>query len=368
MEINVLEGHTDYRGIYDITDFEFTALCLLEVVNPCFQGSELNIYSATDFKKKMDEMMAELREFYGLNNASTEVNGIQTNESLTEGGEKALDNEIEMNAVTIEDDTEDELAKFSEPETEAISATETENESDETTEKEVSEFALTQNILDELMRQLGCIETVETPWGIEPRYWYRDCDFDAQEVYCIDGKDWLLYGFKYVMDGDAISIDVASKKRMKYVITEFDGGNDQPSIMADVFAKIEAKLGEMSDMELKYNEASARISEMESELNGLREYKNASEAAIAESKRAGILDRFSDLSGIPEFDALCESSTDYDADALEEKCYAIRGKNITTVKFSSEHSAPKFILDKSLSNFETDPYGGIVAKFASQNN
>lgn len=373
MEINVIKGATDGRGYYNISDFEFTALCLLEAVDPCFQGSELEVFSAVDFKKKMEQMMAELKECYSLINSSSEVSDIQTNESLTEGGEKTLENDIEMNVEAVEESVENSTEQFSEAIT-GITAEEETAENNTDPENDCSdnetEFALVGNFVDEMARMIRGIEKLETPWGIDDRYWYRDCDLEKHEVYCIDTKDWLLYGFSYSVNGDAITIDTNSKKRMKFVIVEFDGGAEQASPIAEVFAKIQAKFEEMANWESLYNEANARMADMTSELTELREYKSASEEAKEKAMREEILDRFSDLSGIVEFDELCEHSADYNIEVLEEKCYAIRGRNMANVSFSLDNAAPKLVIDKKNNNSDadSDPYHGIVAKFAVQKN
>lgn len=357
MEIKVLDGRKNQDGYYDIRNFEFTALCLLESVDPCFQGSELEVYSAANFKQKMEQMMTELKEYFSLNNSPSEDTNNQTNESLMEGGEITLDNNIETNENFVNEPVE-------QPEEVADNATET-IVADDAQAPEENEFALNSNIVEELSRIVREIEVESTPWGPESRYFYRDCDTELNEVYCIDITDWTLWGFSYGVDGDVITIDPASKKRKKYIIVDFDG-EEIESPLVGMFARIRAKFDEFATLESECGAANARVAEMESELADLRAYKNNNETEKANAERLEVLDRFEDLNGIAEYDELRENFSNYDISELEEKCFAIRGKNIATIKFNLDYTAPKLAVDKHITDSEPDPYGGIVAKFANQ--
>ena len=67
MEINVIDGGSDKSSqYYDIRRFEFTALCLLENVQPCFEGSGLELFELNHMQEKMAEMMAEFKESFNL--------------------------------------------------------------------------------------------------------------------------------------------------------------------------------------------------------------------------------------------------------------------------------------------------------------
>ena len=74
---------------------------------------------------------------------------------------------------------------------------------------------------------------------------------EVKEVYCWDRNDWLLYGLAFTVDGDSITIDFASAKRKKYVIADFEGG-EQASPIAPVFEMIEGKLKEYASVEEKF--------------------------------------------------------------------------------------------------------------------
>ena len=377
MEITVKENSTTPNGYFDVTDFEFTALCLLERDEPCFQGSELELYSAQNFKQKMEQMLLEIKDSFNLVTTSKEDDDIHPQQNLTEGGTEVLDKKMELAAeygidvdsldFSLEDFTEEELKeKFEAIKADGEPAGDGEGAgTDDGADNGDSDnkFALTGNIVNELCNSLAEI-TIEREWGECHRYWYVDCDFDAKEVYCWDVTDWLLYGFTYEMNGDNVVIDYDSKKRMKYAIVDFDEG-EQASPFAEVFTQLEDKLHNSSEWEAKYNTASETIASMETELGELRQFKADTEAAVAEEERQAIFAKFEDLVGIEAFEALRDDCSEYDAEALEEKCYAIRGKNGSKANFALDAKTPKIKVTKTETTEE--PYGGLFEKYGSNN-
>lgn len=423
MEITVNESHKTPDNYVDITDFEFTALCLLGNCEPCFEGSELEMFSTQNFKQKMEQMMLEIKENYNLINPSAEVVDTHPQYSM-EGGETVLDNENKV--VIPEDDkaifeTEEEKRKKAKiddddeevtptptptpdanqsgeqagaqtgsqtgaqtgeqtgnqtgvqtgnqtgeqtgnqtgnqtgeqtgeqngEQTETTTKTTTDpvtdpsgdGNNDPNNESEPEGYALTQNVVSEIEMELDKIVT-ETCWGETCRYIYIDCDFDLQEVYCYDINDWLLYGFKYTAEGDAIKIDFDSKKRKKFSIVDFDEG-EQGASLAEFYSKIE------------------------SETKGLKEFKANVEAQEAQAAREEILSKFADLNGNEEFEALAEKSAEFDCDTLLEKCYAIRGKNSTVEKVTFSAKAPKLCVETKQT--EKEPYGDLFIKYGHKN-
>ena len=378
MEITVKDGEM-IDGIYHIYDFEFTAFALIGV-EPCFEGSSLEMFSKQDFKQQLTEMMQELKESFNLVKPSSEDDNTHPNNYSMEGGEKVLDKKMELVAkygidiesldFSIEDLSLEELeAKF-----EAMQAGGTSDGTGDNTDgtnggdgtdggEPTDKFALTSNVVEELVRVLESVKT-QREWGECTRYRFVDCDFDATEVYCWDTEDWLLYGFTYSTNGDSIVIDYESKKRKKYVIADFDEG-EQPSPFAQVFSELEQKLHDNTELEAKYQSASDTIESMETELGELRQFKTDTENAIQKNKRDELFARFEDLIGDEAFEALRENCTEYDLETLEEKCFAIRGRKGTSAKFSHEPKAPKIKVEKTdmIGATEEDTYGGIFEKF-----
>lgn len=373
MEITVNNGKK-IDGVYHIYDFTFEAFCLIGV-EPCYQGAALELFSSNEFKTKLSEMMQELKETFSMVTPSAEVHDTHPQNILTEGGEKVLHEKtelaarygIDVNALdfSLDDFTLEELTeKF-----EAMQATaadpepaEPEENPEPAAEPEADNFALTGNVLNEVMRSLEQ-ETMTDDWGTWPRYCYADCDLDAGEVYCWDCTDWLLYGFKFAMDGDNVVIDFESKQRMKYVIAPFEEG-EQASPFAETFQRMAEKLQSSAELNEKYQAASDTITAMETELGELRQFKADTESKALQSAREEVFAQFEDLIGVEAFEDLRAHCEDYsDMDALEEKCFAIRGRNGTPAKFSMGEKTPKLKVVRDEDNYTKEPYGGLFARF-----
>lgn len=373
MEVTVKDGRFDKNaGVYVIDDFEFTAFCLLgDGVEPCFEQAALEVFSASEFKQQMTDMMAELKEAFTLVN--TQNNEVDINEDFVKGGNEILDEKlalmkefgIEAGALdfSVEDMTVEDLrTRFEEMKADEDVADESKEETvkepvedsqepvqeptqEETveealTEETANEFALNSQIGEEIYAAVNAGEMIDTDWGKEPRYWVRDFDMEKSEVYVTDCTDWNLYGFTYSMNGDKVAIDWACKKRMKYAIVEFDEGETVPAVT-----------GAFSHFEENYRK----------EIDELKAFKLDIENKAAEAARNDVLAKFEDLEGNESFEALKENAAQFDADTLEEKCFAIRGRLGTPAKFSIENKTAKIIVDHT--EDKKDPYGGLFQKY-----
>lgn len=358
MEIKVKSGKS-VDGVYHVADFEFNAFALIGVT-PCFEGSALEMFSKNNFKQQMSEMMQDLKETFTTVNPSEEDDNTHPQNYSMEGGEKVLEDKMNLAAkygidvdkldFSIEDFTVEELTeKF-----EAMKNDDGNGEPD-------GKFALTSNMVEEINRVLTA-EKVTRDWGECPRYFYVDCDIEAGEIYCWDRNDWLLYGFAFSVDGDSINIDFESKKRKKYVIADFEGG-EQTSPIAPVFELMENKLKDYTEIETKFNAASDTITSMKAELDELRQFKTDTENATAMVEREEVFAQFEDLVGIEAFETLKSDCMKYDLETLEEKCFAIRGRNGAALKFSAKEKAPKFKVPKT--DIPHEPYGGLFVKYAN---
>jgi len=369
MELTIKEGKT-IDGIYHINDFEFTAFALIGCT-PCFESASL-VFSKQDFKQQLSEMMLELKESFSMVNPSIEDDDTQQTKYSMEGGEKVLDKKQELIAkygidaatldFSIDDFTVEELeTKFAEMQQDNPVA----NPDGEPAPTE-DKFALTSNIVEEIHHALDK-ETIQRDWGECHRYCFVDCDFDAMEVYCWDVMDWLLYGFVYKFNGDNVEIDFESKKRKKYVIADFDEG-EQDSPFIQVFERLEQKIQEGADFAEKYQSASDTIASMQQELGELRQYKADAEDTIARGERDEVFAQFEDLVGVEAFETLKEDCMKYSLDEIEEKCFAIRGRQGVPATFSAtEQKVPKIPVVKE--NKTNMPYGGIFEKYGfSENN
>ena len=394
MEINVTAYHKEKDSKDLIVDnFEFQAYCLLESAAPCFSGSELELYTANEFKTKMAEMMAELKEAYSLNAEKFNLHEEDMNKLTdfeTKGGDEKLDDKLALIAeygLTIDDmdfalddySLEEIEAKLKEmkfdddppagdtpagdtpaadpsqtedPQTQETDpagdtpAEETESQEEEDTDESIEGMPRRNNyelhaemahVLNESLRNGGY---VDFPWGQEPRYCMIDFDTEASMVYAMDIQDANLYGFSYVMSGDNAVVNFDSKKRMKTAFVEFKDG-DEVSGISDTFSHFENKYQEVVD--------------------GLMEFKLDIERKAEETAREEVLAKFEDLSEFDAFNELKENAAEYSIEALEEKCYALRGKLGITMKFSATEKSPKLKVVKS--DLPGEPYGGIFVRY-----
>lgn len=345
MEITVKDGES-IDGIYHIYDFEFTAFALIGV-EPCFQSAALE-FSKADFKEQFTQMMLEIKENFIAVSPSM-GNDVQPKSHLTEGGEKVLEASINP---TVTETFSAEGITTSELTIEATHAP-------ASTAGNTSDFSLEGEFREELARVLEA-ETIQREWGECTRYWFVDYDKDANEVYCWDTSDWLLYGFTYEMNGDAVVIQKDSKKRKKFAIVDFDV-DEQPSPVNQIFEFMEEKIKANSEWEAKYQDVSEKYASMEDELGVLRQFKADTENAEKKNKIENVFSQFEDLAGIEAFEDLRSNYAEYDADTIEEKCFAIRGRN-SSAKFSCEPKTLKLKIDKTNIS-DGEPYGGIFSKY-----
>lgn len=377
MEICAKDGRFNKQtGLYEINDFEFNAFCLLgDGIEPCFEQASLELFSANDFKDKMSEMMSDLKETFTLFN--TQDYEIDINKKYAKGGNEKLEEklalvkefgmDIDTLDFAIDDYSVEELRTKLEDAKQSfdIDNNDTEeniNNNDNETANEIVEdvdnviedvcepdsetgckndFALNEQIRDGIYKAVCDGEKIETEWGLESRYWMEDFDISSMEVYVRDCNDWNLYGFPYSMNGDNIVIDWSCKKRKKFAIVDFDEGETATN-------PIEA----FSHFEEEYHK----------KINELKEFKACIEAKNAETARNEVFAQFDDLNDIEAFEKLKESASEYDAQTLEEKCFAIRGRMNTVAKFSIESKPAKIVVDTT-NNREDELYGGLFSEY-----
>lgn len=348
MEIAIKRGKM-VNGVYVIYDFEFTAFCLLESVEPCFESAALHVFSCDDFKEQFAQMMEEIKSSFSSEQL-TDAAADTPLQNKPKGGENEMDENETMN--TNEKANEVQVDEHEA----AVDAS----------------FSLDEAFRDELIQTLNDAETADTCFGEMPRYSYFDHDRDKMEVYCYDCTDWKLYGFAYAMNGDAVVINFESKKRKKIAIADFDEGEKQSlfsrtiETVANKFSENEAAWTE------KYAAASGKITEMQSELEELRQFKASADDAARTAERESVLAQFDDLNGIEAFEMLRNGSDALTGAELEEKCYAIRGRSNSYGKFSitanGTAKAPKLPIVQKDTAKTTEPYGGIFSEYGFAEN
>lgn len=381
MEIRVKSGRME-DGIYVIDSFEFLAFCLLEAAEPCYESASLAMFGMDNFKEKYAEMMEEFKENFKKVNTSLEVD-IHPHNPM-KGGEEHLEQKMELltkfglsvdqldfdiDAMTAEDLEAELNARFNNNGHSDIPVYAGPNDGGGAE----GQFALSgEQFRDELLGAL-CDEKVKTEWGEMCRYMYCDYDSDAMEVFCYDMEDWKLYGFHYSMNGDNVVIDFESKKRKKFSIVDFDEGDAELSYKAmfDVVveASVSAKASELNaefeatktELEEKYNAASDTIKNMNAELEELRQYKQEQLDNKRTADEDAVFAMFADLNGIEAFETLKSNCSELSIDELEDKCFAIRGRNTTYTFSAQKQKSPRLPVEKN--KMADEPYGGLFVEF-----
>lgn len=387
MEIRIISGSKQDDGLYHIDRFEFLAFCLLESAPPCFESASIELFTLGDFKERFALMMEDVKqEFSTVITASADDIHKQ---SCPKGGKCELDvNELmtkySLSAEDITFDTSnmelDEIErKFAEikaakdgnasfesgsagdgaeggaSDSGAGSPTDETNgagamTSNGTTDNKQA-YSLTANqFMNELYDALDAVKYSDPYWGETTKYCYMDYDAALNEVYVIDMEDYRLYGMPFSMNGDKVVIDFAKCKRKKACYVDFDEG-ETAFAENKVFANLIPKLRE-------------KFKALEDELKVLKEFKANADAESKKEKVNQVFAKFSDLENNAEFNALKDNYGDMTEDEIEEKCFAIRGRNIPT-NFSYENPAKSVRLPiESKAQKEADePYGGIFAKY-----
>lgn len=424
MEIDVDNGKMQ-NGLFEITDFTFTAFCLLgDGHDPCFEDSALEVFDRDHVRISFAQMMAEYKQLFTM----SQPDQVVINQNYSEGGDEVLEQKIELlakygltveqfeadiNEMTyeeleaemrkrFEDEPEDASGGDDQPGGDSGSDADEDAPDDEPADENNDEpendpepaaggllgapslganppeeddgdddvaprnnYELARQIHDELYEAISA-EMVDGPWGPMPKYWMVDYDHELGEVYVEDSEDWKLYGFKYSMNGDAVVIDFESKTRKKYAIVDFDGG-EQPTMPSAAFDLLTKLSGAADEASAQVKMANEKIDQMTEELGQLRQFKASIDNAEALAERNAVLDQFEELNGIEEFEALREGCMELSVEDLEEKCFALRGKNMMKGNFSLNIGAPKVKIGKyePATDESSDGYGGLFTKYGT---
>lgn len=363
MEIDVSKGRND-KGIFIIDDFSFTAFCLLgDDVEPCFESASLQMFNCSECEQQFALMMQDLKENFKQVNTSKE-DDIDINE---EGGE-SLDDDKKLNhGGEADGGHEEEYAKENEktPDEPKQNASEQIANTDDDEQFTLSAEQFKTGLCDALGKEL-----VHTDWGDYPRYSYCDYDSDAEEVFAFDSDDWNLYGFKYTMKGDNVVVDFGTKKRKKFSIVDFDDGEETTTSLDSAFT-LHTNM-ELGKKDRYYSEkivvADEKIAKLNEEVADLRKYKSEKMADERAAEESQIFECFKDLDGNTEFEALKSNCAELSIDALQEKCYAIRGKSVK-MTFSTEKKRNNVRVPVGQHEHEKadEPYGGLFVEFPPTN-
>ena len=122
------------------------------------------------------------------------------------------------------------------------------------------------------------------------------------------------------------------------------------------------------DYELQYNELKAQYDVLNSEVESLRQFKADVEAKERTAQEEAVFAKFEKLNELEEYKKLKETSAEYSIEALEEKCYAIAGKNGINL-FSVENKETEPVTTKFSvipeENKKESIYGDLFERYAN---
>jgi len=327
MEIKVKEDHLD-NGVYVIDDFEFLAFCLLGNCEPCFESASLTTFSSDAFTTELYAMLEEVP---------------MATRNYLEGVTNKLVNKklklVEKYGLTL-DDLDFELAAYPESEVEdklaAIRA--------RLGMPQIDEEDPVATPPEEEEPDTPTPPTPENPTEENPTEPGTDPDTDP----------------------DTDESQDSGQDDNQEDVEEHSLEEDQVDHAKDDSEDEEDKKPHDNDDEFACGEdekkASNSISEedfalLKRELEELREFKNQ----ILSEKKAELFNMFSDLESNEDFKNLKNDADKYDLAAIEEKCFAIRGRTATFSMNQTYKKAPVLpVLDHDPTY---EPYGGVVKKY-----
>ena len=110
--------------------------------------------------------------------------------------------------------------------------------------------------------------------------------------------------------------------------------------------------------------ANARFNALANEVAGLREFKRETESAARNAKIEEVFSKFVDLCEDQRFIDLKNNCDDMSVEDIEDKCFAIRGRN-AQVKFSQNTPAIRLPVEgrKPDTADTNEPYNGVFVEF-----
>lgn len=399
MEIRIIDGEKWDDGLYHIYKFEFLAFCLLESAPPCFESASIELFSLNDFKVKYAQMMEDVkREFSTVIPASADdihtqsypkggTGELNVNELMTKYSLSAEDITFDATAMPLEEierrfaeikaakdgaafstdddanaeETDAGASSEGEPsvddadnagaDPDASGDDQNQDDGDDDTAARKQNYSLTANqFVQELDETLSAVRYNDPYWGDTCRYWLVDYDTALSEVYVLDMEDFKLYGMPFSMNGDKVVVAFDQAKRKKTCYVDFDEGE----------AAFAANMGFASLIPALHEKFKA----LDDEVKTLRAFKAQIDEQTREEAAKGVFAKFADLADNAEFKALRDNCGGLSVEQLEEKCFAIRGRNMpVTFSLDSQGKPVRLPIETQARKDDDEPYGGIFAKY-----
>ena len=304
MEIEVTDGRWDEEEeAYRIDNFIFSALCILgDDVEPAFEDANITAYSLDkdSFKQEFSSMLSELKSTLSQ---EKEVNGM-------------LKELLEKYSLTVED----------------------------LTAKGIDFNEISEDELEAKIVEVFEIEANPQPEGEGDGEQNPEGDGEGQEPEGQEDPEANPEG-----EGD----------------TDPEGGNDPEQDLDNQEGQVdvEALQSRIQDLETENHSLTTKVQTLETEIEGLRQFKLDVEKADHEAKVATMFSNFQ----LSEEDVEGLDIHAFSLDEIEEKCYAILGKKLAKNKNFSKQSKDEGIKlpinNKDEDSQPENPYGDLFEKY-----
>lgn len=352
MEIRVTDMSKEDDGLIHVHGFQFTAFCLLESAEPCFEGAGLELFSVSDFKQQFSEMMDDFKKEFCATPVSTDGENKPT---ITEGGNTNVNvNEILAKYSLTAEDIDFQVDGLTEAEIDEKAAAFAQKRAEQEAKKN---FAVTSQIGNELSRCISANRWYDSNWREErPAFYMIDFDLDEHVVYCDDVRNRYMVGIPFEVNGDAVTVHFDQVKRKKIVYADFEDGAATPTIDG---------IAAFSD------DVSEKIAKLYEQIDELSTFKKNAEDKERQAGLDALFEKFAYLGENAELIALRNNCGDLDLKTIEEKCYAIVGREneaAAMAKFSAKQPRMRVPVNPvvpDMTDDNTTPYGGVVERYAA---
>lgn len=324
METDILDAEFDRTyGVYNVTNFVYRAVTYLGNDHlPAMADAGATIAQYTQTKREhFDEMWFALQSDLQDNVNETEAN------TLSEEIKNQNVEETEFD--TNEPETVEEHSEENEAPEQAEDKPAENHETVTEGQNSKKAYSLLSNIVDSIGSALSTY-TYEYDGMAHPKYYFEDIDPDKQLAYVYSMEDGHYYSVPYAVEGDSISL-IHNFTRQVLSYRDFVVGQDTDTNFSDGTRGVVAQEA--------YSSLKKSYEESQKELEELRTYRAQIEAEKKQIEVEAVFQKFEDLAGNAEFEALKEKAADYEVADLEKECYALRGKNIVPNKFSASKSS-----------------------------
>lgn len=224
--------------------------------------------------------------------------------------------------------------------------------------------------IDEIYAVLG-EKKYRDSWGYECSQ-YCFVDVQSDEIIVMDRADhYRLYGMKYTMDGDKITIDFASACRKKTTYSNFEEGAEDAEqfvfekAMSDfatyMSAQIDAANESKDTAEANYTAVRDELDEMKPKYDAYVQAEAEREKAAVEAAKDAEFKQFDQhLSDVAEYTTLKEKRDEYTLEEIQAQCAVMFTKKNLNANFSrkTKETAPV-----TAEVFEQTPKAGVSSRY-----